>query len=125
LRAEAGIAFHSLAGLAAIKENDYQSAQGHYAALVEMNPGDFGFVYPLALTYLNSTPPDMSRALFFLARAANLSPASARPQIEKFGRGQYEKYHGSAEGWTNVLGIAKTNPLMPPSFAIAPAPKSD
>jgi len=123
-KAEAGIAFHSLAGLAAIKENDYRSAQEHYAALVEMNPRDFGFVYPLALTYLNSTPPDMSRALFYLARAAALSPASARPQIEKFGRGQYEKYHGAAEGWTNVLDMARTNPLMPPSFAIAPARKS-
>jgi tetratricopeptide (TPR) repeat protein len=124
-RAEAGIVFHSLAGLAAIKENDNQSAQEHYAVLVEMNPSDFGFVYPLALTYLNSKPPDMSRALFFLARAATLSPASARPQIEKFARGQYEKYHGSTEGWTSLLDIAKTNPLMPPSFTITPAHKSE
>lgn len=44
-KAEAGTAFHSLAACAAIKQSDYQGAQEHYAALVEMNPNNFGFVY--------------------------------------------------------------------------------
>jgi hypothetical protein len=124
-KAQAAILFHHLAGIAALGLHDYRTAQEHWNFVVEADPNNFSYVYPLALTYLNSKPPDMSRALFFLARAATLSPASARPQIETFGRGQYEKYHGSAEGWTNVLGMAKTNPLMPPSLTIARAPQSD
>ena len=124
-KAQAAFLFHYLAAIAALEQHDYRTAQKHWTFVVETDPNNFSYVYPLALTYLNAAPPDMSRALFFLARAASLSPASERPQIEKFGRGQYEKYHGSEQGWTNLLSTAKTNALMPPSLTIAPAPKSD
>jgi tetratricopeptide (TPR) repeat protein len=123
-KAEAEITFHRLAGIA-VTQHDYRTAEAHCLVLVEANPNDFGYVYPLALAYLNSTPPDISRGLFFLARATTLAPAPARQQLEKYGRGQYEKYHGSADGWTNLLNMAKTNPLVPSGFTIAPARRSD
>jgi tetratricopeptide (TPR) repeat protein len=119
---ESAKVFHNLAGLAAIEQHDYQTAQEHYVTLVESEPNNFGFVYPLALTYLNSSSPDNSKGLFFLARAAVLSPATGRKKIEDYGRAQYEKYHGSAQGWPDVLRMAKANPRLPLGFAVAPAP---
>jgi tetratricopeptide (TPR) repeat protein len=119
---EAGITFHRLGGLAAVMQQDYRRAQEHFLVLVEANPNELGCVYPLALTYLKSNPPDMTRGLFFLARAAILAPASARPQIEKFGKGEYKKYHGSVDRWQEVLRIAKANQQLPSSFTVTPAP---
>jgi tetratricopeptide (TPR) repeat protein len=114
--------FHQLAGQAAIEQRDYPTAQEHYVALVASEPNEFGFVYALALTYLNASPPDNSKALFFLARAAVLSPASVRKKIEDYARTQYGKYHGSTQGWPEVLRIAKANPQLPLDFIVAPAP---
>jgi len=121
-KAESAKVFHNLAGLAAIEQHDYPTAQEHYVTLVKSEPNNFGFVYPLALTYLNASPPDNSKGLFFLARAAVLSPATGRKRIEDYGRAQYEKYHGSAQGWPEILRVAKANSQMPSDFAITPAP---
>jgi tetratricopeptide (TPR) repeat protein len=121
-KTESARVFHNLAAVAAIEQHDYQTAQEHYVTLVESEPNNLGFVYPLALTYLNSSPPDNSKGLFFLARAAALSPANARKRLEDYGRARYEKYHGSAQGWPEVLRMAKANPQLPLGFTVAPAP---
>jgi tetratricopeptide (TPR) repeat protein len=121
-KTESAKVFHHLAGLAAIEQHDYQTAREHYVSLVESEPNNLGFVYPLALAYLNSSPPDNSKGLFYLARAAALFPAAGRKQIEDYGRAQYEKYHGSAQGWPEVLRMAKANPQLPLGFTVAPAP---
>jgi tetratricopeptide (TPR) repeat protein len=120
-KAEAEFLFHRLAGVAALMQHDYETAQTHCLVLVEADPNNFGYVYMLALAYLNASPLDMSKGLFFMARAAALSPASGRKKIEDYGREQYEKYHGSAQGWSEVLRLAKASPQLPSGFAITPA----
>ena len=117
-KTEAAITFHRVAGIAAIRQHNYRTAQEHCLVVVEANPNDFAYVYPLALAYLGASPPDMSKGLFFMARAAALSPVNVRKQLEDYGREQYEKYHGSAQGWSEVLRLAKTNPQLPSGFSI-------
>ncbi|HEX9544743.1 MAG TPA: hypothetical protein VF955_06130, partial [Pyrinomonadaceae bacterium] len=86
---------------------------------VEADPNNLRDVYPLALAYLTATPPDSLNGLFFIARAANLAAGSpAQAQITTYGQKQYTKYHGSDQGWTDVLAQAKANPLPPPGFSI-------
>jgi hypothetical protein len=43
-----------------------------------------------------------------------------QPQIEKYGKSQYTKYHGSDQGWTDVVAQAKasTTGLPPDGFTI-------
>src|SRR6185369_1371013 len=36
----------------------------------------------------------------------------------KFGHGRYAKYHGSDQGWDDLLAQTKTTPLPPAGFAI-------
>lgn len=55
-----------------------------------------------------------------MARAANLS--NQNPQIVKYGVYKYSKYHGSQEGWDQVLAEAKTSMTPPQGFTVAPAP---
>ena len=118
-KAEAVLVFHSLAGVEAIRRSDYKSAQQHLEAAVQVNPASFACVYPLALVYLKATPPDPVRGLFFLARAANLAELpSYQKQIAQYGKTEYVKFHGSEQGWTELMKIAKTSTTLPAGFAI-------
>jgi hypothetical protein len=119
LKTQAGIIFNGAVGFAALQNKDYKTAQQNLRAAVEQEPNDIRNVYPLALAYLTGTPPDSVNGLFFIARAANLAAGSpGQAQIEAYGKNQYSKYHGSDQGWTDVLASAKTTPLPPAGFAI-------
>ncbi len=111
------------------KKKDYDAAIQDLKVPADANPTDFSVVYPLALAYL--TPPDPKTPLdpanavngiWYAARASVIAPPQAQAQIEKYARGQYRKYHGSEDGWTDVLAQAKANPAQPAGFKIAPAP---
>jgi hypothetical protein len=119
LKTQAGIIFNGAVGFAALQNKDYKTAQQDLRAAVEAEPNDIRNVYPLALGYLTAAPPDLVNGLFFIARAANLAAGSpGQPQIEAYGKSQYSKYHGSDQGWTDVLAAAKTTPLPPAGFTI-------
>jgi hypothetical protein len=57
--------------------------------------------------------------LFFIARAINLvKDPAGKAQITKFGHSKYVKYHGSEEGWNELLALTATTPLPPAGFTI-------
>jgi hypothetical protein len=103
----------------AVKEKDFSEAVGALRKTVDANPADFSVVWPLALSYLGQTPPDYQNGIWFAARAAAVAPAAAAPQIEKYARGQYVKFHSADDGWAEVLAGAKANAAQ---MAIKPAP---
>ena len=142
----AGI-FNGTVGLSALQNKDYKSAEEHLRAAVNQNPANLTDVYPLALAYYsagnppkpatppppppdpnNPPPPDPAivdanvQGLFFIARAANLASGPGQAQIADFGKKWFSKFHGSAQGWDELLASAKTQPLPPQGFTIAPAP---
>jgi tetratricopeptide (TPR) repeat protein len=124
--------FNAALGIAAITDKDYDDARKDLRAAVDSSPDfqkDFSVVYPLALAYAGPTPPDPKltpdpiNAIWFAARASVVAPTPQyQQQIEKYAKGQYVKYHGGDDGWTDVLAQAKANPAPPAGFAIKPAP---
>lgn len=121
---------NSVAGFSALqsKPPDYATAQKYLRAAVEADPNNLENVYPLALAYLTATPPDDANGLFFIARAVNLAKDPAgKDQITKFGLSRYRKYHGSDQGWSDLLATTATTALPPAGFAITqyvpPTPK--
>jgi tetratricopeptide (TPR) repeat protein len=116
---------NNTAGFAALQMKDYPAAQRYLRAAVEANPqgAQVQDVYPLAVAYLEAQPMDQ-QGLFFVARAAALSVNNPQQQqqILRYGRSRYVKYHGSEEGWEQLLAQARTTPLPPPGFMIKPAP---
>jgi hypothetical protein len=71
---------------------------------VETDPTNLRDVYDLALAYLAAGPTEKDvDGLFFIARASNLAQGAGKDQIAKFGKSKYNKYHGSEEGWSDVL----------------------
>jgi hypothetical protein len=110
---------NGVAGFSALQIKDYPNAQKYLRAAVDPDPNNLENVYPLALAYLSATPPDNQNGLFFIARAANLAKDPAgKDQITKFGLSRYKKFHGSDEGWTQLIAQAATAPAPPPGFSI-------
>jgi hypothetical protein len=119
LKNQMSIIFNGVAGIAALQAKNYPVAQQHLRAAVDAEPNDLRNVYPLALSYLTATPQDGVNGLFFIARAANLSAGSpGQAQIQSYGLSQYKKFHGSEEGWTELLSTAKASPAPPAGFTI-------
>jgi len=112
--------FNAAVGQSALQKKDYPTATKDLRAAVEVSPTDFTIIYPLALAYLQSTPPDVVNGAWFMARAASLAPPQMQAQIEKYGKSQYTKYHGSDQGWTDVTAQAKasTTGVPDPGFTI-------
>jgi tetratricopeptide (TPR) repeat protein len=110
---------NSVAGFSALQLKDYAEAQKYLRPAVEADPNNVENVYPLALSYLTPTPADDLNGLFFIARAANLvSDPAGKASIVKFGRSRYVKYHGTDQGWDDLLAQTKTTSLPPAGFTI-------
>ena len=121
LKAQMGGIFNAGVGQDALQKKDYPTAQKALRAAAEVSPTDFSLVYPLALAYLQATPPDVINGSWFGARAASLAPQpQTQAQIEKYTKSQYTKYHGSDQGWTDVMAQAKasTTGMPPDGFTI-------
>jgi hypothetical protein len=119
LKSQMSTIFNGVAGIAALQSKNFPLAEERLRAAVQGDPSDLRNVYPLALAYLTATPPDPVNGLFFIARAANLSAGSpGQAQIMAYGKSQYTKYHGSDQGWTDLLALAKTTPMPPQGFTI-------
>jgi tetratricopeptide (TPR) repeat protein len=132
----AGI-FNGSAGMAAYQAKDYPKAQQFLAAAVGADPPDgtsLRDLYPLALAYLTppmcppqapaggdasapaapvanaacSGPEKETAGLFYIARAADLAQGAGKAQIAKFGQSRYVKFHGSDEGWNDLMTKAAT-----------------
>ncbi|HUC29377.1 MAG TPA: hypothetical protein VMR80_07330, partial [Candidatus Acidoferrum sp.] len=111
--------FHAAIGISCLQDKDYACAVQHLRPAVDANPNDFSVVYPLALAYLGQTPPDFQNGIWYAARAAAAAPPAAAPQVEKYARSQYMKFHAGDDGWADVLAAAKANGAQVP---IKPAP---
>jgi tetratricopeptide (TPR) repeat protein len=119
LKKQLGSIFNGAVGINALQSKNYPQAQQSLRAAVEADPTDLRNVYPLALADLTGTPPNSVEGLFFIARAAALAAGSpGQAQIEAYGKNKYTVYHGSDQGWTDVLAAAKTNPMPPQGFAV-------
>jgi len=101
------------------KGNDYTKAVKYLRAAVEADPANLLDVYDLGRAYLEPGPGENDvDGLFFIARASNLAQGAGKDQIAKFGKSRYNKYHGSEEGWSDLLAMAATTTLPPANFAI-------
>jgi tetratricopeptide (TPR) repeat protein len=119
-KAQFAALLNSVAGFSALQLKDYPAAQKYLRPAVEADPKNVENVYPLALAYLTATPPDDVNGLFFITLAANLvSDPKGKDSIIKFGRSRYVKYHGSEQGWDDLMTLTKTTMLPPAGFAIS------
>ncbi len=122
LKSQTQTIFNGAAGTAALLQaKDYAKAQQFLRAEVEADPNNLVEVYHLGLAYLAPGPTEKDvDGLFFIARAANLQTSAAgKDAIVKFGKSKYVKYHGSEDGWSDLLTQTATTQLPPANFTIS------
>jgi hypothetical protein len=122
LKDQMSVIFNAAVGVSAYQDKNYADAAKALRVAVDATPNDFSLVYPLALAYLQSAPPDSINGIWYAARAAAVAPAQYTQSIEKYAKSQYARYHGGEDGWADVLAQAKANPTQPAGFTIKPAP---
>lgn len=123
LKQQTSVIFNGVSGIAALQNKNFPVAQERLQASVEADPNNLRDVYPLALAYLTAPKPDDVKGLWYIARAATLAAGSpAQAQILAFGKSRYTKFHGSDQGWDQLVAQAKASPAMPAGFTIAAAP---
>ena len=114
----AGI-FNNAVGMSAYQAKDYAKSEKSLRAVVEADPTNLTGVYYLALAYLAAGPAeDDVSGLFFIARAVNLAQAEGKAKITQFGKSKYVKYHGSEDGWNDLLTQTASVTLPPANFTI-------
>jgi len=138
MSAEVRAALSRVVGHAALRREDYATAQTHLRQAVEQDPNNAQDVYALALAYLMAEKSDREQGFWFLARAVNLSGATPESaQINAFALEQYKEAGGSEPDWNRFLAAASTATMPParetvvaqrasqPSPERKPAPQQD
>ncbi len=123
--------FEGSVGFAALQNKDYPAAAQHLQAQLQAatqlqpppQPADLlRIVYPLAIALLEQSPPN-PLGLYYAAEAVDLAPnPQAQQQLNTYARSRYRRYHGSDEGYPELLAQAKTSPVAPAGFTVKPAP---
>ena len=78
--------------------------------------------YMLGQAYVQEDPKDLPDAIFYLERAAQYAPASAKDSVEKAAEYWYQKYHGGMDGFEPIKQLAHDNATPPDSYKPTPAP---
>lgn len=123
-KTQMAVIFNGAVGFGALQQKDYPAAAKYLQAAVEAGPNspiNNSNIYPLAIAYLEQNPINPA-GLWYVAKAAALT--NNNPAVVRYGKAKYIKYHGSDEGWEQLLPQAKAAPgLQPPAgWAVAPAP---
>ena len=76
----------------------------------------------LGQAYVQEDPKDLPDAIFYLERAAQYAPASAKDSVEQAAEYWYKKYHGGMDGFDAIKQLAHDNATPPESYKPTPAP---
>ena len=124
LKTETSVIFNGAAGFGALNTKDYATAQKDLKDAVNTAGANASFldVYQLALACLEANPVN-PEGFWYMAHAVDVAPATAKAQLGEYGRKKYNKYHGSEQGWSDMLTAAASSAQLPANFQpVAPAP---
>lgn len=111
--------FDGAAGQAALDKKDFPTAQKYLLEAAANNTNDFYDNYFAGVAALSDkTANDQTQlaGLWNIARAVVLS--NNAPQVVQFGQFYYKKYHGSMDGWDQLVAQAKASAQKPADLAI-------
>jgi len=124
LHNETGAIFDGAIGFSALQAKDYAAAQNDFQQAVswESQP-NIADIYPLATADLEAKPINPA-GFWFIVKAANLAQGGTKQTILDYGKKKYIRFHGSDQGWDQLVSDATSNAgVMPPAgFTVAAAP---
>ena len=105
----------------AFKKSDWAAADAGYTKALGAYPNKSYLSYQLAQVY--SKENKTSEALYEYARVVAIDPTLGNPsgdpnKVKKFVQDLYDKFHGSHDGYDQLIEQAKASPLPPAGFKI-------
>ena len=115
---------HTTLGWVALQRKNWQPSEVEFQKTLQLNPNDGQVDYYMGTAIASEKDPaKMPAALFYFARAATyegqgaLNPAG-RQQVMGYVQRAYKGFHGSDEGFNNLIAAAKSSALPPADFKI-------
>jgi len=111
-------------GFAALQKKDLATAQKDLrAAVSEESQPNIADIYPLATADLEAKPMN-PEGFWFIIKASALAQGPGQQQILDYGGKKYARYHGSKDGWDDLVKqVQSSTSVMPPAgFTVAAAP---
>ncbi len=128
VKSQMNVVFNGAAGFGALQAKDYLNAKNYYLKAIQgtqLDAGNMQDVYQLSIAELESNPIEVD-GFWYAAKAINLagSNAQAVQSISTYAKARYKKYHGSYDGWDQLVAAAATQNTPPGNFSasIKPAP---
>jgi hypothetical protein len=116
--------FDGAIGFSALQKKDLATASKDLQDAVknESQP-NIADIYPLATADLEAKPMN-PEGFWFAIRAAGLAQGTGQQQILDYARKKYLRYHGSEDGWADLVkqAQASTSVMPPAGFTVAAAP---
>lgn len=119
--------FDGTLGYAALQAKDYGKARSHLLEAATVDPDNMPDIYQLAVAMLEGQPLD-PLGFWYSARAVAVSRTAKNEQaaasIEKYAHSRYAHYHGSDEGWSDLLARVAAGGNRPPDNFTASIPRA-
>jgi tetratricopeptide (TPR) repeat protein len=120
LRGQIGAIFNGAAGFCALQAKDYTGARDAYTKSVAIDPTNLQDVYQLSVANLEMSPMDLN-GLWYCSKAIQLAQGQNNGQAVKgmvtYCKSKYRKYHGSDDGWDQLVAAAAPQNALPANFA--------
>ena len=116
--------FDGAVGFNALQKKDLALAQKDLReAVQDESQPNIADIYPLATADLEAKPMN-PEGFWFAIKAAQLAQGPGQQQILDYAAKKYKRYHGSDEGWADLVKQAQgSQSVMPPAgFTVAAAP---
>ena len=126
LKQQMYVIFYGGEAFAALQSKNYSVAQQNYFKALQIDPEDLQNTYQLAVACLEMENIDV-RGFWYVARAIYLSHGNqaAVNGMGAYGQSKYRKYHGSIEGWDDLLRRASETTTPPRDFNVERVVASD
>ncbi len=116
--------FEGAVGFAALQKKDLVLAQKDLRDAIEHeSQPNIADIYPLATADLEAKPVN-PEGFWFIVKASQLAQGAGQQQILEYGRKKYIRFHGSEDGWADLVKqVQGAQGVMPPAgFTVAAAP---
>jgi tetratricopeptide (TPR) repeat protein len=124
LRPDVEVLAHKNLGFIAMQRKSWDDAEAEFQKVLMMSPNDATVDYQMGTVIASEKKLDkLPAAMFYFARAATyqgtgaLSPEGQKAALT-YVQKQYKNFHGSDEGFNDLLAAAKANPTPPAAFTI-------
>jgi hypothetical protein len=124
LRPAVELLAHKNLGFIAMQRKNWDVAEAELQKSLMLDPNDATVDYQMGTAIASEKKVDrIPVALFYFARAATYQgqgalPAAGQQAAMTYVQKQYKNFHGSDEGFNDLVAAAKANPTPPANFAI-------